>query len=144
MATRDKFLIRDGVLESYLLSAYSARRLGLTTTGNAGGAHNVFVSDRGGANLTTQADVLREMGRGLLVTEFLGQGVNPVTGDYSRGVSGFWVDDGAIVHPVEGVTVAGNLKDMFANVLRIGDDIDRRGNVFCGTLVIDGMTIAGS
>lgn len=143
VATQDKYLIRDGILESYLLSAYSARRLGLETTGNAGGAHNVFVSDREGGELTTQADVLREMGRGLLVTEFLGQGINMVTGDYSRGVSGFWVEDGVIAYPVEGVTVAGNLKDMFANVVRIGGDVDRRGNVFSGTLVVDGMTIAG-
>ena len=144
VATRDKALIDDGVLASYVLGSYSARRLGMTTTGNAGGVHNVYVTDRDADPSDELAAVLRELGTGLLVTEFLGSGINMVTGDYSRGAAGFWIEDGVISHPVEGVTVAGNLRDMFAGVVRIGNDVDTRGNILCGSIIIDGMTVGGT
>jgi PmbA protein len=140
LATRAKALVAGGVLESYLLSVYSARRLGMESTANAGGVHNLFVSDDG---LDQQA-LLAAMGRGLLVTELMGQGVNAVTGDYSRGAAGFWVEDGVIVHPVEEVTVAGNLRDMFAGLRAVGADARPETNVQCGSLLVDGMTVAGS
>lgn len=140
VATRRKHLVRDGVLSSYLLSAYSARRLGLATTGNAGGVHNLRISDDG---LDFQA-LLARLGRGLLVTELMGQGVNGVTGDYSRGAAGFWVENGAISHPVQEVTVASNLREMFRNLDAIGNDTLRPGNIVCGSLLIDGMTVSGS
>jgi len=140
VATRRKSLVEGGVLSSYLLSAYSARRLGLVTTANAGGVHNLRISDDG---LDLPA-LMARLGRGLLVTELMGQGVNGVTGDYSRGAAGFWVENGEISHPVQEVTVAGNLKDMFRNLDAIGSDIERPGNIVCGSLLIDGMTISGS
>lgn len=140
VTTRRKHLVRDGVLASYVLSAYSARRLGLTTTGNAGGVHNVRISDDG---LDLPA-LLSRLGRGLLVTELMGQGVNGVTGDYSRGAAGFWVENGELSHPVQEVTVAGNLREMFRNLDAIGNDTLRPGNIVCGSLLIDGMTLSGS
>lgn len=140
VATWHKSLVEDGVLSSYLLSAYSARRLGMVTTANAGGVHNLRISDDG---LDLPA-LLARLGRGLLVTELMGQGVNGVTGDYSRGAAGFWVENGEISHPVQEVTVAGNLKDMFRNIDAIGSDTVRPGNIVCGSLLIDGMTISGS
>lgn len=140
VATRRKHLVEHGVLSSYLLSAYSARRLGMTTTANAGGVHNLRISDDG---LDLPA-LLARLGRGLLITELMGQGVNGVTGDYSRGAAGFWVENGEISHPVQEVTVAGNLKDMFRNLDAIGSDTARPGNIVCGSLLIDGMTISGS
>ncbi len=140
VATRGKRLVEGGVLQSYLLSVYSARRLELTTTGNAGGVHNLRISDDG---LDFDA-MLARLGRGLLVTELMGQGVNGVTGDYSRGAAGFWVEDGAIAHPVQEVTVAGNLAEMFMNLDAIGNDALRPGNIVCGSLLIDGMTVSGS
>ena len=140
LPTRAKALVEGGVLRSYLLSVYSARRLGLESTANAGGVHNLFVSDDG----LDQAALLSAMGRGLLVTELMGQGVNAVTGDYSRGAAGFWVEDGAIVHPVQEVTVAGNLREMFANLRAVGADAREETNVRCGSLLVDGMTVAGS
>jgi PmbA protein len=124
------------VLQGYFLGSYSARKLGLASTGNAGGAHNLVVS-HGADDLPT---MLRRMGRGLLVTEQLGQGVNLVTGDYSRGAAGFWVEDGAIAYPVEEVTIAGNLRDMF---VAIGSDVDTRGSRHVGSMLIDRMTVAG-
>jgi PmbA protein len=140
VATGPKAIVEDGRLASYLLSAYSARRLGLESTGNAGGVHNLRVVDDG----FDRSALLARMGRGLLVTELMGQGVNGVTGDYSRGAAGFWVEDGAIAHPVQEVTVAGNLRRMFAGLDAIGADADRPGNIRCGTLLVDDMTVAGS
>ncbi len=139
LATYDKSFVQDGVLCSYLLGAYSARKLGMTSTANAGGAHNLRISDSG---LDAPA-LLRQMGSGLLITELLGQGVNLVTGDYSRGASGFWVENGVIQYPVSEITVAGNLRDMFANVVAVGNDVDHRGNVQAGSILIDGMTVGG-
>lgn len=141
VATRDRDIVRGGVLEGYVLSSYSARRLGLRTTGNAGGTHNVIVeSDNGGVPLPT---LLRDLGTGLLVTELMGQGVNGVTGDYSRGASGFWVENGAIAYPVHEITIAGNLKDMYRNIAAVGSDVDLRGGVRVGSVLISEMTIAG-
>jgi PmbA protein len=140
VATRDRDLVRDGVLESYVLGSYSARRLGLQTTGNAGGIHNLVVSDGG----RDRAALLREMGTGFLVNELMGQGVNGVTGDYSRGASGYWIEDGAIAHPVSEVTIAGNLRDLLRNLVEVGSDIDTRGAVRCGSILLEKMTIAGT
>lgn len=139
VAPAERDIVQSGVLTGYILSSYSARRLGLTTTGNAGGVHNLRV---GGAR-GTQPDLLADVGTGLLVTEVMGQGVNLVTGDYSRGASGFWIENGEIAYPVEEVTVAGNLRDMFMNIRAIGTDVDVRGNVHVGSVVVDGMTLAG-
>ena len=139
--TRDRALVRDGVLDGYLLGSYSARKLGLQSTGNAGGLHNLLVDASSAA--TDQAALLRQMGRGVLVTELLGQGVNGVTGDYSRGATGFWVEDGTIAYPVHEITIAGNLKDLYRNVVAIGADIDLRGGVRTGSMLVEGFTIAG-
>ena len=139
MATGRKHLVRAGVLESYVLSAYSARKLGMTPTGNAGGVHNLVVQ-------TGEQDLdalMRQMDTGLLVTDMIGFRVNQVTGDYSRGASGFWVERGEIQYPVEEITVAANLKDMFQNIVSIGNDVDNRGNIKTGSVLIDNMTIAG-
>lgn len=139
VATRPRALVEGGVLRGYVLDSYSARRLGTTTTGNAGGVHNLTVD-----GATQDLDgLLREMGTGLYVTELIGHGVNAVTGDYSRGAAGFWVEKGEIVHPVEEITVAGNLREMFIHLRAIGTDTDRRGNIRCGSLLVDGMTVAG-
>lgn len=140
VATAERRLVDAGVLTGYVLSSYAARRLGLQTTGNAGGVHNLVFD----GPTTPAAELLAGIGKGLLVTEVMGQGVRMVTGDYSRGASGFWIEDGQLAHPVEEVTIAGNLKDMFSRVSAAGDDVDRRGNVQCGSLLIDRMTIAGS
>ena len=139
VATVPRDVVRDGVLQGYFLGSYSSRKLGMATTGNAGGAHNLVV--------TPGADdfdaLLRRMGRGLLITEQLGQGVNPVTGDYSRGAAGFWIEDGVIAYPVEEITIAGNLKQMFRDIVAIGRDVDRRGSRHVGSVLIARMTIAG-
>jgi PmbA protein len=111
----------------------------MTSTGNAGGARNLRIQ----APLASRAELLERMGRGVLVTELMGQGVNGVTGDYSRGAAGFWVEDGEIQYPVEEFTIAGNLNEMFANLLGVGDDIDTRGSVHSGSWLIDAMTVAG-
>jgi len=139
MATRRKHLVRDGVLETYVLSAYSARKLNMTPTGNAGGVHNLVVQT-GDQDLPA---LLRQMDTGLFITDMIGFGVNQVTGDYSRGASGFWVEQGEIQYPVEEITVAANLKDMFQHIIAIGNDIDPRGNVKTGSVLIENMTIAG-
>ncbi|HKJ07754.1 MAG TPA: metalloprotease PmbA [Gammaproteobacteria bacterium] len=139
VATRDRDLIRDGVLQGYVLDSYSARKLGMQTTGNAGGVHNLTV-EPGSHDL---AGLLRQMGTGLLVTELMGQGINMVTGDYSRGAAGFWVEGGEIQYPVEEITVAGNLKDMFAQLAEVGSDVDRRGNIHTGSVLLESMTVAG-
>jgi len=140
-ATKDRDLIRDGVLDGYVLGSYSARRLGLKTTGNAGGVHNLIVATPGKA-LDMQSFLTR-MSNGLLVTELMGQGVNGVTGDYSRGASGFWVENGAIAYPVHEVTIAGNLKQMFLDIVGVGSDEDVRGTIRTGSVLIGEMTIAG-
>ncbi len=139
VATRDRDLVRDGVLESYVLSSYSARRLGLQTTGNAGGLHNLVVS-HGDATLD---ELMREMGTGFIVNELMGQGVNGVTGDYSRGASGFWVENGEIAYPVTELTIAGNLKKMYRDIVAIGKDVDDRGGIRTGSILVNEMTIAG-
>ena len=139
VATRDKQIIRDGVLQTYLLGSYSARKLGLQSTGNAGGVHNVSITP-GDQDLD---GLLRQMDRGLLVTEMMGQGVNMVTGDYSRGASGFWVEQGEIQYPVEEITIAGNLKQMFSQLLAVGNDLDLRSSIRTGSLLIERMTVAG-
>ncbi|MGH8276723.1 MAG: metallopeptidase TldD-related protein, partial [Steroidobacteraceae bacterium] len=140
-ATHDRELVRDGILGGYVLSSYSARRLGLTTTGNAGGVHNLIVAASDGG--LEAAAFLKRLGTGLLVTELMGQGVNGVTGDYSRGASGFWVQNGAIVHPVHEVTIAGNLKRMYRDIAALGSDIDLRGGIRTGSVLVSEMTVAG-
>jgi PmbA protein len=140
-ATKDRDLIRDGVLDGYVLGSYSARRLGLKTTGNAGGVHNLIVATPGKA-LDTQSFLTR-MNNGLLVTELMGQGVNGVTGDYSRGASGFWVENGVITYPVHEITIAGNLKQMYLDIVGVGSDVDARGTIRTGSVLIGEMTIAG-
>ncbi len=139
VATRESPLVAGGVLQRYILDSYSARRLGLQTTGNAGGVHNLQVTP-GDDDFDA---LLRRMGRGLVVTELMGQGVNLVTGDYSRGAAGFWVEDGGIAYPVQEVTVAGSLPDIFDRLVAAGCDVDRRGNIQTGSLLVDGMTVAG-
>jgi PmbA protein len=141
VATRDRDLVTDGVLQGYILGSYSARKLGLKTTGNAGGTHNVLVESKtGGMEIGA---LLRELGTGLLVTELMGQGVNGVTGDYSRGASGYWVENGVQAFPVHEITIAGNLKDMYKNIAAIGNDVDVRGGVRVGSILLSEMTIAG-
>jgi PmbA protein len=139
VATKRSHLIRDGVLERYVLGSYSARKLGLQTTGNAGGVHNLQVK----ANAGGFDDLLAEMRTGLLVTELMGQGVNAVTGDYSRGAAGFWVENGALAYPVDGITIAGNLKAIFAGIEAVGRDVDRRSHVGVGSILVGRMTVAG-
>jgi len=139
VATRDRDLVTAGVLGGYLLDTYSARKLGLVTTGNAGGVHNLVVQ----GDMLDPQSLLRKLGTGLLVTEMMGQGVNPVTGDYSRGAAGFWIENGEITRPVHEITVAGNLRDMYLGIVAQGDDVDRRGAIHCGSLLIERMTIAG-
>jgi len=135
-------IIEDGVLRGYFLGSYSARKLGLRTTGNAGGSHNLILKASGGGELDF-AGLLRQMNRGLLVTELLGQGVNHVTGDYSRGAAGFWVEHGEIQYPVQEITIAGNLKDMYRNIVAAGNDMLVQGSRQCGSVLVDGMTVAG-
>ncbi len=139
VATRPRDVVQEGVLQGYFLGVYSARKLGLRTTGNAGGNHNLIVAP-GSRDF---AEMLQELGTGLHVTELMGQGVNMVTGDYARGASGYWVEDGAIRFPVEEITIAGNLREMFRNVSAVGGDVLARGSRICGSIVVDGMTIAG-
>ena len=137
--TRTRDIVSSGVLQDYVLSSYSARRLGMKTTGNAGGVHNLCV-DSGTLGFE---DMLKSMGTGLLVTELVGHGINMVTGDYSRGAAGFWVENGEIQYAVEEITIAGNLRDMFMNIEAVGSDVDTRGNTRCGSVLIGGMTVAG-
>ena len=139
VATRDRRVIADGHLQGYFLGSYSARKLGMQTTGNAGGCHNLILR----AGDKTLAELAREVGRGLLVTELLGQGVNYVTGDYSRGAAGYWIENGEICYPVHEITIAGNLREMFRNIVAIGNDTIIRGGKQCPSLVIGKMTIAG-
>jgi PmbA protein len=141
VSTRDRELVQGGVLQGYILGSYSARKLGLRTTGNAGGTHNLLVETRDGGVPIDQ--LMKQLGTGLLVTELMGQGVNGVTGDYSRGASGFWVENGQVTYPVHEITIAGNLKDMYKNIAAIGSDVDLRGGVRVGSILINEMTIAG-
>lgn len=140
LATRAQPFIKDGELVSYLLSTYSGRKLGLPSTANAGGARNVFVSH----GQQDQAALLKQMGTGLLVTELMGQGLNMVTGDYSRGAGGYWVENGEIQFPVQEVTIAGNLRDMYRNLAAIGSDLDTRGSIRTGSVLLEQMKVAGS
>src|ERR1700678_3507894 len=140
VATHDRELVTDGVLTGYILSSYSARKLGLNTTGNAGGAHNLVVAPTVGGG---REAMLARLGTGLLITELMGQGVNGVTGDYSRGAAGFWVETGAIQYPVAEITIAGNLRDMLKDIVAVGDDVDTRGGIRVGSVLIREMTIAG-
>ncbi len=139
VATRDRDIVTDGILQGYFLSAYTARKLGMQTTANAGGSHNLIIQP-GQHDLD---GLLAQMGRGLLVTELLGHGINYVTGDYSRGAAGYWVENGKIVHPVEEITIAGNLKHMLAGIVAVGNDVQIRGTKQTGSILIDRMTIAG-
>ena len=140
VATRPRDVVTAGVLQGYFLSSYSARKLGMQTTGNAGGSHHLVME--GGHD--DFAALVRRMGRGLVVTELLGQGVNYVTGDYSRGAAGYWVENGEIRHAVEEVTIAGNLRDMFRSIVAVGNDALPRGAKRCGSILIERMTVAGS
>lgn len=138
LPTREQYFVRDGILSSYVLGSYSARKLGLASTANAGGVRNLRCSTS-----HTYADLLKRMDRGLLVTDLMGQGVNIVSGHYSRGAAGFWVENGVIQYPVSEITIAGNLKDMLANMVGVGDDIDPRGNIQCGSILLAQMTVGG-
>ena len=139
VATKDREVVRDGILQGYFLSAYTARKLGMQTTANAGGSHNLII-EPGELDF---AGLLRKMNRGLLVTELLGHGINYVTGDYSRGAAGFWIENGVIAHPVEEITIAGNLRQMLAGVVAVGKDVQVRGSKQTGSILIDRMTVAG-
>ena len=139
VATHDREVIENGVLQGYFLSTYSARKLGMQTTGNAGGSHNLIVKP-GDEDF---AGLIRKMGRGLLVTELLGQGVNYVTGDYSRGAAGYWIENGEIAYPVHEFTIAGNLKDMLRNIVAVGNDVLVRGSKQVGSILVENMTVAG-
>lgn len=139
VATKKSDLIHNGCIEHYVLSSYSGRKLKRPTTGNAGGLRNVRVESNGG----DQSQLIKQMGSGVLVTELIGQGVNQITGDYSRGASGFLVKNGEIQYPVEGFTIAGNLKNMYQQLVAIGSDVDEQGNIHTGSWLLDNMTIAG-
>jgi PmbA protein len=140
VVTRDNPLVENGILARYVLGSYSARRLGMATTANAGGIHNLEVSCGG----DDRAALIRSIGRGLLVTELMGQGVNLITGDYSRGAAGFWIENGEIAYPVDEVTIAGKLPDMLLAIEAIGSDVDRRSHIGTGSVLIGRMTVAGS
>jgi PmbA protein len=137
--TQRRVIVENGVLRGYFLGSYSARKLGMRTTGNAGGSHNLILQ----SGELDFAGLLKQMGRGLLVTELLGQGVNAVTGDYSRGAAGFWVEHGEIQYPVQEITIAGNLKDMYRNIVAVGNDVLVQGSKQCGSILVEGMTVAG-
>jgi PmbA protein len=137
--TQARDVVKDGVVQGYFLGSYSARKLGLKSTGNAGGNHNLMLKDTG----EDFRALLKKLDKGLLVTELMGQGVNPVTGDYSRGAAGYWVENGELAYPVQEITIAGNLKDMFLSLAAAGTDVIRRGSRQCGSILIERMTIAG-
>jgi len=139
VATYDREVVSGGILQGYFLSAYTARKLGMQTTANAGGSHNLII-EPGALDF---AGLLARMGRGLLVTELLGHGVNYVTGDYSRGAAGYWVENGRIAYPVEEITIAGNLKEMLGDIVAVGNDVQVRGSKQTGSILIDRMTVAG-
>lgn len=140
VATKERAIVTDGVLNSYVLGTYSARKLGMKSTGNSGGVHNLAVN-------TSSHDfeaMLLLLDTGLLVTELMGSAINLVTGDYSRGAAGFWVENGVLQYPVEEITIAGNLRDMFKNITTIGNDIDHRSNILTGSVLISEMMVAGA
>lgn len=137
--TQQREIVKDGVLQTYLLTSYAARKLGMQSTGHAGGIHNWRIAGQG----LDFAGMLKQMDRGLLVTELMGQGVSTVTGDYSRGAAGFWVENGEIQYPVSEITIAGNLKEMLRNIVTVGSDIETRSNIQCGSVLLPAMKIAG-
>ena len=139
--TSAKEIIQNGVLQTYLLTSYSAKKMGMQSTGHAGGIHNWLVKPNISGNLTA---LLRQMGTGLLVTDLMGQGVNMVTGDYSRGASGFWVANGEIQYPVSEITIAGELKEMLRNIVAVADDIEHRSNIQTGSILVENMKISGN
>jgi PmbA protein len=144
VATRPRAVVRNGMLEGYFLASYSARKLGMKSTGSAGGNHNLVVRWNGGAAGPDLPGMLKKLGRGLFVTDMLGHGSNLLTGDYSRGAAGYWVENGEIAYPVEEITVAGNLKDMFRGIAAVGGDEIVRGSYRCGSILVDNMTVAGN
>ncbi|MDE2422866.1 MAG: metalloprotease PmbA [Betaproteobacteria bacterium] len=139
VATKHRQVVKDGILQGYFLSSYSARKLGMQTTGNSGGSHNLIIQPFGGSF----EELLKQMGTGLWVTELLGHGVNSVTGDYSRGAAGFWVEKGEVQYPVQEITIAGNLKEMFKHIVGVGNDVLIRGSKITGSILIESMTVAG-
>ena len=139
VATKPRVLVENGILQGYVLDSYEARKLKMQTTANAGGTHNIIVE----AGEQDLSDLIKSLDKGLLITSMMGMGVNIVTGDYSQGVSGFWIENGEIQHPVEEVTVADNLSNMFRNIVAIGSDVDKRGGIQTGSILVDKMTIAG-
>jgi len=139
MATRNRDLIVDGILQGYVLSSYSARKLGLKPTANAGGVHNLTID----TSKHDLEELIKQMDTGLFITDMIGFGVNQITGDYSRGASGFWVENGELQYPVEEITVAGKLTEMYKQIVHIGNDVDPRGNVLTGSVLIENMTVAG-
>jgi PmbA protein len=139
VATYERDIILDGKVQDYFLASYSARKLGLKTTASAGGSSNLLLAHTG----ASFQDLLKQMGRGLLVTELIGSGINMITGDYSRGAAGFWVENGELQYPVEEITIASNLKDMYLGIEGIGTDIDQRGSIQTGSILVNRMTIAG-
>lgn len=142
--TRRRNIVEDGVLRGYFLSSYSARKLGMQTTGNAGGSHNLILRPSGGDAAALEfGGLLKTLSRGLLVTELLGHGVNPTTGDYSRGAAGFWVENGEIQYPVHEITIAGNLREMYRNIVAVGSDVLVQGSRQCGSILLENMTVAG-
>jgi PmbA protein len=144
VATRESALVQGGVLQRYVLGSYSARKLGLKTTGNAGGVHNLSIAAGSVDGAATDfRGMLRRMGTGLLVTELIGQGVSIITGDYSRGAAGFWIENGEVAYPVQEITIAGNLRDMFMNMQAIGTDVDPRSSILVGSILVGKMTLAG-
>jgi len=140
VATHSRLLVDQGIINGYLLSSFSAKKLGMQSTGNAGGAHNLIVKT-GSKNLS---ELIKTMHKGLLVTELLGHGLNMVTGDYSRGAAGYWVEDGIIAYPVEEITIAGNMKDMLKQIVAIGNDVYRNGSKHTGSILLEAMSIASS
>jgi PmbA protein len=139
VATQRREIVADGMLSGYFLGTYSARKLGMRSTGNAGGNHNLSMASTG----EDFEALLRKLERGLLVTDLLGQGINMVTGDYSRGAAGYWIENGEIAYPVQEVTVAGNLLSMFNGISAVGTDVLPRGSRQCGSILIERMTVAG-
>jgi PmbA protein len=144
VATLDREIITDGCLATYLLTSYSARKLGMKSTGHAGGIHNWQLGMKDAGQGGDFDVMLKTLGTGLLVTELMGQGVNVVTGDYSRGAAGFWVENGEIAYPVDEITIAGKLQDMFAGIIAIGNDTDMRGSIRTGSVIVNQMQVAGS
>lgn len=139
--TQSREIVEQGILRTYLLTSYSGRKLGMQSTGHAGGIHNWLVRPNANGGLDS---LLRQMGRGLLVTDLMGQGVNMVTGDYSRGAAGFWVENGEIQYPVAEITIAGRLKDMLRDIVAVGDDIEQRSNIQTGSILLESMKISGN